>query len=90
MENYFNRNSIRAADFFDDYDVESLLNIWEVYHHTIQNYDRKPAKTQSYGGVDGSLMMYDSIIKQSSLNMEGREGKMTTDEKSMRILELEK
>ena len=67
MENYFNRNSIRAADFFDEYDVESLLAIWEIYHHTLQNYDRKPIKSQSYESWSGSSIMEASMMKRSSL-----------------------
>ena len=28
MENYFNRNNIRATDFFKEYEVEPLMIIW--------------------------------------------------------------
>ena len=57
METYFNRNNIRATDFFDENEVESLQTIWEQFHHTLQIYDnRKRPKAKSSDYFATSMM----------------------------------
>ena len=37
LENYFNRNNIKAIHFFEEEDTEILQSIWEQFHHSLPN-----------------------------------------------------
>jgi transposase-like protein len=47
MENYFNRKSIRPADYLQAEKLQSLRNIWEKYHHKITGRNTKIDKIPS-------------------------------------------
>lgn len=92
MENYFNRNNIRAADFFEDNDVEPLQIIWEQFHHTLQIYDRKPIKTKSSDSLYNPHEESNAFApKRSSLTLQQtKKDEKLLDEKKQRIFALEK
>jgi hypothetical protein len=47
MENYFNRNNIKAIHYLQDNNLPKLLTVWQKYHHTVYSASDYPKITSA-------------------------------------------
>lgn len=85
LENYFNRNNIRPADFFEEYDFEFLQVIWEQFHHSLQITEKRVNKFKSSQSIINENKAF-SLGKNKSNSL--KEEKEILEMKDSRIQEL--